>query len=73
VKDNKFLILPESSGSIVYSEEKSIEYARGVESNISYSINSLFKLMFCTYNINTTAKTATLYVCPILYQTEEGI
>lgn len=73
VKDNKFLILPESSGSIVYSEENLIEYVHGVTSSQLYYISSLFKLMFCTYNINTTAKTATLYVCPMLCQTEEGI
>ncbi len=65
--------MPESSGSIVYSEEKLIEYVHGVTSSQLYYINSLFKLMFCTYNINTTAKTATLYVCPMLCQTEEGI
>ncbi len=65
-KENQFFVFPESTGSILFSNEISVPTVTIPSTGDLFNINSKFKLMFCVYNINTTAKTASLYVCPIL-------
>lgn len=66
---NQFLVLPESSGKILYSAETNVANIKS--GNYSLNLNARFKIIFCIYNINIFKRTANIYACPIVTQTSD--